>query len=175
MTPPFVAVLGDEFGALAPSIRALHGATGLRRWEGRVTVSGARGPVAWAMGAVGIAPRPMREAPFAIEIEPDGEGEIWRRDFDGTHAASRVVVRGGLLHERVGFVTFALSAAPRGRGLDLASSGFWLAGLRLPGGYVPRGRVALGEDARGRYLFDVAALAPSGQVALRYEGWLMPA
>ena len=174
MTPPFVAALGPAFDALPGPIRALHGASVRRFWRGRVTVTGARGPVAWAMALAGISPRPMTDAPFSIEIAPDRGGEIWRRDFDGVRAVSHVRAKDGRLLERTGSITYGLHPEAGAAGLRLTSGRFSLAGLPLPRRLVPSGRVALGADGE-RYLFDVAAISPAGRVALRYEGWLLPA
>ena len=169
MIPPFVAAMGEAFDALPEPIRTLHGDSGPRRWTGRVTVTGAR--LAGLLGRIGLAPRRMTDVPFSVVIVPWANGERWTRLFDGRPLRSHVFARAGRLMERAGPVTFEMMPESGPEGLDLTVRRFSILTLPFPQALSPRGEVRLRADG-GRYLFDVAALARSGGLQLRYAGWL---
>ena len=107
-------------------------------------------------------------------MEPDGEGEIWRRAFGAHRMTTRL--RPGRKPRTVEETVRPLTAISR---LDADEEGVTqvLVGLRLLGVSLRRAlwpRLEVRESAEGtRYCFSVTAAFPWGAPIGHYQGWLV--
>ena len=182
MTSLFRSLLGDRLDRVPAPIRALHESPLPRRFEGRAIVRAAEGMIArWIARQAGLPAR-TEEVPIAVQIEPDGDGEIWTREFPIRTAAStathgkgpmrsRLWRDGDTLCERLGPIElrFRLEADERGIVWHplLATSG----GTPAPAAFM-RGIHAREYLREGRYAFDVGATLPWIGHIVAYDGWL---
>lgn len=166
----FVHLLGEDFDRLpAPVQRLHHNAT--ECYAGEIEVERGAG---WLSRCCGLAARlpPAYRGRFEVHIETAGEGERWARIVRGHAMRSRLWARQGLLHERLGLLTFAFrltadAAALRWQVVRVRVLGL----LPLP----PRwfAGVSAAETAvDGRYHFDVRAVLPLAGLLVHYRGWL---
>lgn len=178
----FRRLLGDGLDLVPAPIRRLHEATLPSRFEGRATVRAAEGLIAgWIARTAGLPSRTC-EIPIAVTIEPDGDGEIWTREFPVLAAGAtpqrgerpmrtRLWRDGEMLRERFGpiEIRFRLQADADGivwHPIDATSAGSPAPAALLRGIHA---RESLRE---GRYAFDVGASMPWIGHIIAYEGWL---
>jgi len=170
VTPLFERLLGSTFDTLDPCVRKLHRDVGTRRYAGEVGVERGRHPLARLCAYATRLP-PAGRGPIEVEIDCDDAGERWSRHV-GSHAMrSRLRDRDGLLHERLGAVTFVFRLQARGGAIEWTVVRVHALGLPLPA----RWFAAVGAreaDRDGRYTFDVRAALPIAGLLVRYRGWL---
>ncbi len=168
---PFAAILGGAFATLPDPVRRLH-AGGARRFAGRASVDRGTNPVGVLMGWIAGLPAGASDAPIVVELEPDGAFETWTRRF-GTHAMRSRLRAGpdGLLHERLGPVTFRFALRVDGDAIAWRVAGVRALGVPFPARWFAG--VAAREGADGaRYTFDVRAALPLVGRIVHYRGWL---
>ena len=182
MSSLFRSLLGDAIDRVPAPIRRLHDAALPRRFEGRATVRAAEGLIAGWIARMAGLPARTQEIPIAVTIEPDGDGEIWTREFPTLPAGAtplrgerpmrtRLRRDGALLRERFGpiEIRFRLEADADGivwHPIDATSGG-------TPGpAALLRGIHAREYIRDGRYAFDVGAAMPWIGHVVAYEGWL---
>lgn len=182
MSALFRSLLGDALDRVPAPIRRLHEAPLPSRFEGRATVRGADGLISgWIARTAGLPSR-TQEIPIAVTIEPDGDAEIWTREFPILVAGTapkrgerpmrtRLWRDGDLLRERFGPIEmrFRLEADADGivwHPIDAISGG-----TPAPAAFL-RGIHAREYRRNGRYAFDVGAAMPWIGHVVAYEGWL---
>lgn len=117
-------------------------------------------------------PPPAQRVTLTVTMEPDGDGEIWRRAFGAHHMATRL--RPGRKPRTVEEAVWPLTAISR---LDADEEGVTqvLVGLRLLGLPLPRAllpKLEARESADGTlYRFSVTAAFPWG-APIGDQGWL---
>lgn len=171
----FQQALGAAFFRLPESLRRLHGTRGLARYAGVVTVEGGGNALARLCARIAGLPKPMQDAPLAVEFACDARSETWKRDFNGIAMTSRLALKDGLLRERLGPLHFR-------HALHANEGAIWwtVAGVRLFG-LVPLpaslfdGVRCQERELQGRYTFLVEASLPLVGQVVRYAGWLEPA
>jgi hypothetical protein len=159
-------------------VKALHDATGTRRWVGRAEVRRGRGVLArivcWLVGF----PEAGRDVPLAVTLAPEGGGERWTRVFAGRAFASLQRPGTGrnehLLLERFGAVEIALALVVAEGRLYLVPRRWTVLGIPLPRALLPRG-ASFESDKGGRFGFDVEIAAPLVGHIVGYCGTLEPA
>jgi hypothetical protein len=179
MTTPsptlFQQVLGAAFFRLPESLRRLHGTRGLARHAGVVTVEGGSNALARLCARIAGLPKPMQDAPLKVEFACDARAETWKRDFDGSPMTSRLVLRKGLLHERIGPLHFRYALHANEGAIWWTVAGARLLGvLPLPAALFDGVRCQE-RELQGRYAFLVEASLPVVGRVVRYAGWLEPA
>jgi len=170
VTPLFERLLGSAFDTLDPCVRTLHRDHGERRYAGEVEVERGRHPLAWLCARATRLP-PAGRGSIDVEIIADAAGERWSRRVGAHVMRSRLWARDGLLHERLGAVTFVFRLQARGGAIEWSVVRVRALGLPLPA----RWFAAVGAreaDGEGRYTFDVRAALPIAGLLVRYRGWL---
>ncbi|PSJ43665.1 saccharopine dehydrogenase [Sphingomonas deserti] len=169
--PAYARVMGTDFDALAPPVRAFHAVLGDTGAAGRAIVRRGRNPVARLIAALFRFPPAGEHALHVTVRERNGE-EIWTRDFGGRRFESMLKERGGLLVEHFGLLRFGFDL-PLGDdgGLKMVMRRWWLGPMRLPLAIAPKAPAReWAED--GRFCFDVAIALPLVGLVVAYEGWL---
>jgi hypothetical protein len=170
VTPLFERLLGSAFDTLAPCVRKLHRDVGTRRYAGEVDVERGGHPLARLCARATRLP-PAGCGPIEVEIVADAAGERWSRHVGAHVMRSRLRERDGLLHERLGAVTFVFRLRARDGAIEWTVVRVRALGLPLPA----RWFAAVGAreaDDDGRYTFDVRAALPVAGLLVRYRGWL---
>lgn len=171
MSPPlFQRALGPEFEKLPAAVRALHTATGHRRYRGQVEV--VRGGNALArLFAWATRLPPAGHGEVEVEIDASVEEEEWTRHIGGHAMPSRLWEQDGLLCEQLGLVRFGFRLTAEEGGIVWRVERITALGLPLPARWF--GKVQAREsELEGRYRFDVAAATPVIGLLVRYRGWL---
>ena len=171
-TPLFASYLGDRFGALPATVRALHELYAPSRWTGRASVT--RGPSLWARFIAKVFGFPPATDDIAVTVcmTPQGGGELWERSFGAARFWSFLKVRNGRMTERFGPFTFTLGLHVAEGQLHFPVTSGRLGPLPFPRFLLPIS-IAREFEAKGRFHFDVALYAPlTGAPMVHYQGWL---
>lgn len=166
----FQQVLGAEFETLPPAVRALHTASGHRRYHGQVEVVRGGNPLARLFAWATRLP-PAGRGEVEVEIDASGEDEKWTRHIGGHAMPSRLWERDGLLCEQLGLARFGFRLTVEQGSIVWRVQRITVLGLRLPARWFAQ-VLARESEADGRYLFDVAAAMPMIGLLVRYRGWL---
>ena len=174
MRPLFARVLGeDAFAALPGAVRRLHEGGA---FAGEAVVEGPEGLLARFVAAAVGFPASAARVPVRVTITPEGDGEVWQRDFGGRRFRSAMVLSAAGLEERLGLFVFRVAVPVDRHGLRVVVSGWHCLGVRLPLVLAPIGDAVEGQDDEGRFRFDVTVRLPLGLGrVVRYRGWLRPA
>ena len=170
MEPLFCRLLGESFATLAPRVRALHRLQGTHRHRGRVEVERGRSVLAVLCGRATRLP-PAGHGPIEVEIVSGACGETWSRHVGRHVMRSRLWARDGLLHERLGLVTFVFRLHARAGAIEWQVERVHALGVPLPARWFD-GVAARESEADGRYTFDVRASLPLAGMLVHYRGWL---
>ncbi|PZN99473.1 MAG: hypothetical protein DCF30_11650 [Hyphomicrobiales bacterium] len=174
------ALGADSFAALPGPLMALHGADGPPVWRGLASIEAGTHPLArLARRIIGLPPA-GHDVPVTVSIErtagPDGNAEIWTRNFGGSRFSSRLSVdAAGGLWEAFGPIRFRLGLAARGRGLELPVTAARCLGIPLPRVLLPISDACEHIDEQGRFCFDIRLTLPGLGLLSHYRGWLVPA
>lgn len=166
----FARVLGAEFNAVSPRVRALHAARGTREYAGEVEVH--RGEH-WLSRLAGWATRlpPAGCSKVRVRIDATAVEEHWTRHM-GLHAMpSRLWARDGVLCEQLSAVRFFFRLSVHDGALHWRVAGASLIGVPLPRSWFTDVR-AMESEHEGRYRFDVHATLPGVGLLVHYHGWL---
>jgi len=172
--PLYARIMGADFAALAPAVRALHQVNADLAASGRARVVRGRGLLARAIGRLFSFPPAGEEVPVSVWMREEDGVETWRRDFGGRGFESRLSRRGDLLVERFGAVRFAMALRREPDGLSMPFRRWWIGPLPMPNFLLPRG-TAREYEADGRFHFDVPIALPLVGPLVHYKGWLEPA
>jgi Domain of unknown function (DUF4166) len=166
----FPGLLGDEFSALDPSVRALHaGSSG--RWLGTATVHRGKHPLLRVAGFFARLPTAQRDVPTVVEIEAYQGREVWTRQF-GTSPAMRSTLRAKdkRLVEQMGLLTLRFRVLTQAGAMVWNMERIAFLGIGLPQQWF---RVMAGATpVAGNYRFDVSVDIVGLGELIRYEGLL---
>ena len=177
----FAQALGEAAVAALPApVKALHDGDGPPIWHGRAEIETGASPVARLLGRIIGLPPAGRDVALTVSIDrdagPDGQAEIWTRDFGGVCFSSRLAIdTAGTLQETFGPIAFSLGLAVRDDGLALPVTDAHCLGLPLPRLLLPRSESREYADAEGRFRFDIKLTLPLFGLLTHYRGWLVPA
>ena len=173
--PLYRQVLGTTFDTLPPRVRALHDETAKRQWQGHAEVRRGKGLLARIAAAVFRFPREAPSIPVTVTLEPDGNGELWTRDFGGSVFASHQSAGRGrnehLLVERFGLVAIALALVVEGERLRLIPRRWFAFGIPLPHSLMPFD-TSFETEVDCTFIFDVEIGAPLVGRVVAYRGQL---
>lgn len=173
--PLYRRVLGNDYDALPPQVRALHDVDRVRIWRGEAAVRRGTGKLAQLVARVFGFPPAGDGLPVSVTLTPDRGGEHWQRDFGGARFRSRQTLGTGrndrLLVESFGPIRVALAIIREGDRLYLVPRRWSLWRLPLPKVFLPKGTSFETEEA-GRFRFDVEIAAPVIGLIVGYRGWL---
>lgn len=173
MTPLLARAMGDAFTDLPEKLQTFHSPDGPTTWAGEVTVKLGSTPQARAMSRLSGFPSRKGTFPFQLTMTPEGDQEIWRRDFDGHILTSRQRLGSkGTIEERLGPLRIRLRPKLQGDGLRLDVVALRLGALPAPPVLRPQGGGTEDVDAKGRITFDVESRAPGLGRLIRYFGYL---
>ena len=170
----FQRALGHRFNDLPKSVRDFHDARGDRTYEGVVTVEHGRSMLASLARKMGGFPAASSNIPFAMSVTSDGDREHWVRRFADHVTASTVRIdpRSLRVYERFGPFSCALDLEARSHELRVGVQRPTLFGVPLPKVISPISHAReWGED---KFHFDIGASFESGELIIRYHGWLNP-
>ncbi|MGN2253975.1 DUF4166 domain-containing protein [Frateuria sp. GZRe12] len=173
--PLFPALLGEQWHALAPPVRRMHGNAPRVRAIGQADVAGATHLPARLLRRVLGLPAPGLAQPMEVCIERHPGHEIWIRRFAHRRMRSRLsrAPQGDRLHERLGPVTLHFELRRAGDAIDWQFCGGSLLGLPLPRAWF--GSVFSQSGAhQGRYCFHIDTRLPLLGRLVAYRGWLEP-
>lgn len=169
----YARVMRDDFDALPPALREIHGVLRDGGACGRATVVRGAGPLARLVAAIMRFPPAGEHALHVHFTERDGV-ETWTRDFAGHRFHSRMALHRGDLVERFGPLRFRFALVPEANGLRMAMRGWSAFGVPLPLRLAPRSDAREWQDAEGRFAFDVPIALPLVGPIVHYRGWLAP-
>lgn len=170
----FQQALGAAFFRLPEALRRLHGVRGRARYVGVATIERGRNPFARLCARIAGLPTAANAVATTVDIAADAREETWQRDFGGRRMRSRLVLKEGLLRERLGPLRFRFA-------LYANDGAIWwtVAGVRAFGVLPLPASLFDGVRCReyqcdGRYHFEVDASLPVIGRVIRYAGWLAP-
>jgi len=167
--PLFQRLLGAEFETLSPVVRALHAASGHRRYRGQVEVVRGANPLARLFAWATRLP-PAGQGEVEVEIDASGEEEKWTRHIGGHAMPSRLWEQDRLLCEQLGLVRFGFRLTVEEGAIVWRVARASTLGLPLPARWFAQ-VLARESGAEGRYRFDVAASMPVVGLLVHYRGW----
>jgi uncharacterized protein YbjT (DUF2867 family) len=172
--PPvlYARIMGPDFDALPPLVRAIHDLHGDAGAAGEGRVARGRNPFARLMAWVARFPPAGTYALHVAFAERDGK-ERWTRDFGGHVFSSELSGKNGLAVERFGPMRFGFALMPTEDGLEMHLKRWSMFGISLPLFLAPR--IAAWEyEAEDRFHFDVRLSFPLIGGIVHYTGWLRP-
>jgi hypothetical protein len=172
LPPPLYArVMGDDFDALAPTVRRLHAVLRDDGASGRAQVRRGRNLLARLVARLFRFP-PEGEHDLHVSLcERDGR-ERWTRDFGGRLFSSGMEARSGLLVERFGPFRFGFDLPSDGAGgLAMVMRRWWMGPVPLPMILAPRAPAREWQED-GRFHLDVSIGLPLVGPVVQYRGWL---
>ena len=170
MPDAFERLVGDAFDALPAPVRRLHRAGGQRSYDGQVIIRRGGGLLSRLCGWATRLP-PSCAAPIRVEIISAPTCETWARHVGRHIMASRLWDADGLLHERLGAVTFGFRLHASPEGLVWTVARVRALGLPLPAAWFRDVRAREAEQD-GRYTFHVTATLPWIGLLVDYRGAL---
>ncbi|MBY3227506.1 SDR family oxidoreductase [Rhizobium laguerreae] len=173
--PLYRQILGSAWDQLPPAISALH-AGGARVASGRARIERGGGLLARIVAGVIGFPRAGEDVPVTVRFVPDGDKEIWTRDFGGKIFRSIQVEGKGrdrhLLAEVFGPFRVLMALVPDGGKLRLVVRGWRFCGIPLPMFLAPGGDT-YEQERDGRFHFHVEIGGRLTGLVVRYTGWLV--
>ncbi|MBY5585837.1 SDR family oxidoreductase [Rhizobium leguminosarum] len=173
--PLYRQILGSAWEQLPPALAALH-AGGARVASGRARIERGGGLLARVVAGVIGFPRAGEDVPVTVRFVPDGDREVWTRDFGGTVFRSLQVEGKGrdrhLLAEVFGPFRVLMAPVPDGEKLRLVVRGWRFCGIPLPLFLAPGGDT-YEEERDGRFHFHVEIGGRLTGLVVRYTGWLV--
>ncbi len=178
MTDPlYRQLLGPAFSALPLPLQEMHDVGDSLTAHGFATVERGSNPAAAIMAAVFGFPAAGENVPLSVTFTVADQREKWDRSFAGKRFYSTQEAgtgrQTGLLIERFGAFSFAMTAPVRERKLHLSISGGWFLGIPMPAFVLPRIEV-FEHDADDRFNFHVDLGLPLVGRLVLYTGWLVP-
>jgi hypothetical protein len=175
MTPQaeglFPSLMGSEFSRLAPAVRAVHGGRS-HTLHGQADVVRGKSLLAQVLCLFGRLAQDQARCPVRVEIEANGNREVWTRHFGSSPRMRSVLsARDGTLCERFGpaALQFSLRAEEgcvawrpvKGRVLGMPVPAKWLAEIH-----------ARAFERAGVYVFEVKVALPRVGTIIEYRGQL---
>lgn len=164
-------VMGADFQALAPELRAFHSTTGKLHLRGRCLVAGPTSILGRLAGLVFRLPPNCGYSELTFDLDADDSHEIWRRHFPGRTMTSRMRVVAGELVERLGPVNLHFALHERHGNLVMDLRRITCLGISCPQWLMPK-VVAEERGVGGRLYFNVSASMPGIGSLVSYRGFL---
>jgi len=168
-------VLADQFDALPDRLQRFHGQTGGHQWRGQADVVAARNPLAKLVAAIVGLKVKTGHWPVTVTVTPDGDEEVWHRDFGGHIFKSRFALGRGknahMLTEQFGPAKISLALVLDGQTLRFIPRRMTLFGIPMPSWLLPK-EDSFEHEQDGKFQFNVNVKVPFiGHIA-HYTGWL---
>ena len=170
-------LLGPAYTELPMPIQEMHEVRDSLTAHGYATVERGSGLVAKVLSSVFGFPPAGNDVPLTVTFTVTEQREEWNRSFAGRRFYSTQEVgkggRAGLLVERFGVFSFAMTVLERDRMLRLCIADGRFLGVPLPAFLLPRIEV-FEHDADDRFNFHVDLGMPLVGRLVLYTGWLVP-
>jgi hypothetical protein len=166
-------ILGTRFAALPEVLRKFHDEPGGGRARGTFRIERGAGRIGNAVASLLGMPEAGTDVPIRLQVIVEGDRERWVRFF-GAHRLETVQwMRGSLLMEAFGPVTFSSELVIDGSRLRYEFRRTWFAGIPLPRELSPSvdGSVNARDDG---WRVSVRIFAPFLGELVHYEGWIEP-
>ncbi len=170
--PLYRRVMGEDFDALPPLVRAMHEVHGDAGAAGEGQVRRGGGPLGRLLGAI-IGFPPAGEYPVHVDFSEDDGRERWTRHFGPHRFWSRFSAGQGLLVERFGLLRFGFELRVEGGELRMRLRRWSALGLPLPLFLAPRVNAREWQED-DRFHFDDRIVMPLIGEVVHYSGWLRP-
>lgn len=170
----FEKVIGDAFAIMPAPIRSLHKVREPTTFTGVASVDGAATGAGRLIAKLFGFPAASATCPVSVTIAPEGETEVWRRQFGAHRFRSRLAATPTqhIATEQFGALRIWLRIAGTHEGLWMHVIGAKLGLLPLPRALCPWTVAHERIDATGRFTFDVEIGLPLLGRLVRYRGWL---
>jgi hypothetical protein len=167
----FPSLMGSEFTRLAPAVRAVHGGRSLTL-HGQADVSRGKSLVAQVLCLFGRLAQDQARSPVRVEIEANGNREVWTRHFGSSpRMRSVLTVRDGTLCERFGPAALQFSLSAEQGCVAWRPVKARVFGMPLPAKWLAEIHARAFERA-GIYVFDVKVALPRVGTIIEYRGQL---
>lgn len=169
-TSLYERLLGDDFQVLPESLRSFHRHPTTRK--GTLLVTRPRGRFRNFIADRMKLP-PAGQAKICVDVQVEGDKEIWRRDFDGYALVTSQWQAGPLMIEEAGPMRFGLEVRQVGKGMTFRQKRAWFARVPLPPFAAPRvwaDVVGEGDGWRVEVRVSVPILGQLVQYAGKIEG-----
>ncbi len=171
MTGLFPSLMGDEFAALHPAVRAVHGGRSLVL-HGRADVARGESLAARWLCSLARLARDQRDSPVTVEIETHGTREVWTRRFGASPLMRTVLApHRGALCERFGPAAFDFRLRAEQGAVRWQAVRARLFGIPLPASWLTAIEARIFETG-GLYAFEVNVALPRLGTIIGYRGRL---
>jgi len=175
--PVHEQILEARFSDLPPQMQAIHRIGPGHSWHGRSQIIRSKNILGRIIAAMMRFPPQADDVAVTVKMEPHKGGERWTRTF-GNKTFSSFQTPGtgrneGLLVERFGLVSVAMSLEIKGSAMYLVPQRWNILGLPLPKLLIPGGD-SFEYEKDGTFHFDVTIKAPMFGLIVSYKGWLTP-
>jgi hypothetical protein len=167
----FPSLMGSEFARLAPVVQAVHGGRSLTL-HGQADVVRGKSLLAQVLCLLGRLARDQARCPVRVEIDANGNREVWTRHFGSSpRMRSVLTARSGTLCERFGpaALQFALSAEEGS--VEWSPVKAHVFGVPVPVKWLAEISARALERA-GVYVFEVKVALPRVGTIIEYRGQL---
>ena len=168
--PLYERTMGERFGALPDSVRAMHSIFGDGGAKGEGTVMTGGGLIGWLIRRCMGFP-PAGTYSLRVRFAERAGREVWTREFGKYRFRSQLALEKVRLTERFGPLAFIFDLPSDHRGLRMTLRGWRAFGVPLPRWLGPR-IVAAEQDHDGRFKFNVSVALPLIGPVVAYEGLL---
>jgi len=162
-------ILGPAFEQMPPSLQTFHDITRPKVFTASFNITRADGWLRNLACRFGGLPAAGEDVPMRLRVVPDGDAEIWDREFGSQRLRSIQQFRDGLMVETVGAIRFGFRLLVEGKSLRLKLEKAWFLGVRCPLWLAPGGSGIETGEADGCGVV-VRATAPLLGQLVQYEG-----
>jgi hypothetical protein len=171
VTGQFPSLMGDEFAALDPAVRAVHGGRSLVL-HGRADVARGNSLAARWLCSLARLARDQRDSPVTVEIETHGAREVWTRRFGASPLMRSVLApHRGALCERFGPAAFDFTLSAEHGAVRWRAVRARLFGIPLPASCLTAIEARIFASG-GLYAFEVKVALPLLGTIIGYRGRL---
>ncbi|MEM9099073.1 MAG: DUF4166 domain-containing protein [Pseudomonadota bacterium] len=171
---PFQRALGASWANLPPSLQEFHRSAEPRIYQGQADITRGQNQLARLIASLFRFPPAGRQVPVTVTITPDGDGEIWARQFATHQLRSHIhSPKPGEIVERFGPFAFTLPLELTEDGLSLPVAYGSILGLPLPKALLPRSEAKEIATPNG-FRFDIRLSLPLLGLMVHYQGSLTP-
>jgi hypothetical protein len=169
--PLFQRLLGDDFRALPPAVRALHLRVGRHLYHGQVEVRRGRNPLSRLLAWATRLP-PTGRGAIEVSIDSHEQSESWVRKIGDAAMPSRLWMQDDLLCEQLGLARFGFRLTVEEGVIVWRVARVHALGVPLPARWFRSVQAQESASDDGRYCFDVSASMPIAGLLVHYRGWL---
>ncbi len=170
MSDAFGQIIADK-GLNVPAVVSRFQSASSGRYYGRARVEGGNFAARFLTRLAGF-PAPGEEVEFQITTQPQGNGQLWSRQFGRSSTTSHLSygrVRGCAV-ERFGPLQIQLGLRMQGAVLAVDVLRVSLLGVPLPKWLTPKSASREFETPSGAFGFDISATLPAIGLLIRYQG-----